>query len=375
MTNNDAPPGQRLRTHDPTESERETSSDSTTATGPHRPAQTAESGDESLDSETDVCPECDGKVISDDTHGEMVCRDCGLVISEDEIDHGPEWRAFNATERDQKSRVGGPVTKARHDKGLTSTISPQNKDAYGNPLNQRQQQRVRRLRKWDKRTNAASATELNLRQAFGELKRMRSALGMPKNVEETAAAIYRRAHSEGLVQGRSIEAVSSAALYIAARMEGYPRSFNEVQRVSRLTTDSRGDSTDINNRIASAHRHLCRDLDIELKPADPVDYLDRICSSIPASAISNRDAVSEEVKRLAHDFTEFMKETELHVGRSPPGITAAAIYAAGIACNQRINQDALRDAANVQNATIRDNYQRLQEGLDPEWFFAKPYRA
>jgi transcription initiation factor TFIIIB Brf1 subunit/transcription initiation factor TFIIB len=32
--------------------------------------------------------------------------DCGLVVEEEEIDHGPGWRAFDSRERDEKSRVG-----------------------------------------------------------------------------------------------------------------------------------------------------------------------------------------------------------------------------------------------------------------------------
>ncbi|ERJ06126.1 Transcription initiation factor IIB 7 protein, partial [Halorhabdus tiamatea SARL4B] len=52
------------------------------------------------------CPECGGNLISDTERGETVCTECGLVVEEDEIDPGPEWRAFDAKEKDQKSRVG-----------------------------------------------------------------------------------------------------------------------------------------------------------------------------------------------------------------------------------------------------------------------------
>ncbi|MFB6207119.1 MAG: TFIIB-type zinc ribbon-containing protein, partial [Haloglomus sp.] len=48
--------------------------------------------------ETDelACPECGGDLATDTEHGETVCQDCGLVVDEDEIDRGPEWRAFDA---------------------------------------------------------------------------------------------------------------------------------------------------------------------------------------------------------------------------------------------------------------------------------------
>ncbi|MEF8886945.1 MAG: TFIIB-type zinc ribbon-containing protein, partial [Haloarculaceae archaeon] len=50
--------------------------------------------EEQAESEELVCPECGGSLINDAEHGETVCEECGLVVEEDEIDPGPEWRAF-----------------------------------------------------------------------------------------------------------------------------------------------------------------------------------------------------------------------------------------------------------------------------------------
>ena len=97
-----------------------------------------------------VCPECGGSLVSDDTRGETVCEDCGLVVDEDEIDHGPEWRAFNPSEKDEKSRVGAPTTNMMHDKGLSTNIGWQDKDAYGNSLSSNQRQKMQRLRTWNR---------------------------------------------------------------------------------------------------------------------------------------------------------------------------------------------------------------------------------
>jgi transcription initiation factor TFIIB len=42
------------------------------------------------------CPECDSSnLIKSSDRGELVCEDCGLVVEEENIDPGPEWRAFN----------------------------------------------------------------------------------------------------------------------------------------------------------------------------------------------------------------------------------------------------------------------------------------
>jgi len=54
------------------------------------------------ESSANQCPECDGRVTTNAV--ETVCEDCGLVIDEQRIDHGPEWRAYDDEERE---RTGG----------------------------------------------------------------------------------------------------------------------------------------------------------------------------------------------------------------------------------------------------------------------------
>jgi len=201
--------------------------------------QRVRSREEAIAEEANVCPECDGNLVDDERHGETVCADCGLVVEEDEIDRGPEWRAFDSAERDQKSRVGAPTTKMLHDEGLSTNIGWQDKDAYGNALSANQRQRMSRLRTWNERLRTTDHSERNLKQALGEIERMASALGLPENVRETASVIYRRALEEDLLPGRSIEGIATASLHAAARMAGVPRSIDEVARVSRVDEEGR----------------------------------------------------------------------------------------------------------------------------------------
>jgi transcription initiation factor TFIIB len=58
------------------------------------------------------CPACGGPIITDLQRGEVVCTQCGLVISEAVVDVGPEWRVYN--ERDMKrvrAAPMGPIVK------------------------------------------------------------------------------------------------------------------------------------------------------------------------------------------------------------------------------------------------------------------------
>jgi transcription initiation factor TFIIB len=289
-----------------------------------------------------VCPECGGNLAQDTEHGETVCTECGLVVEEDEIDHGPEWRAFDSAEKDQKSRVGAPTTNMMHDKGLSTNIGWQDKDAYGNSLNSRQRQKMQRLRTWNERFRTRDSKERNLKQALGEIDRMASALGLPENVRETASVIYRRALGEDLLPGRSIEGVATASLYAAARQAGTPRSLDEISGVSRVEKDE----------IARTYRYVVRELKLEIEPADPESYVPRFASEL---------GLSDEAERRARKLLQSAKREGIHSGKSPVGLAAAAVYAASLLTNEKVTQNEVSEVASISEVTIRNRYHELLE--------------
>ncbi|WP_435098840.1 transcription initiation factor IIB [Halorubrum sp. N11] len=302
---------------------------------------------ESVDEQTTTCPECDGNLVSDTEHGETVCTDCGLVVEQDGIDRGPEWRAFDSSERDSKSRVGAPTTNMMHDKGLSTNIGWQDKDAYGKSLSSSQRQKMQRLRTWNERFRTRDSKERNLKQALGEIDRMASALGLPDNVRETASVIYRRALSENLLPGRSIEGVATAALYAAARQVGNPRSLDEFTAVSRVEK----------MELTRTYRYVIRELKLEIQPADPKSYVPRFVSRLD---------LSEETQRRARELLDSASEDGITSGKSPVGLAASAVYAAALLSNEKVTQSEVSAVADISEVTIRNRYKELldaSEGL------------
>ncbi|ELY39728.1 transcription initiation factor IIB [Natronorubrum tibetense] len=295
--------------------------------------------------ERETCPECGGRVLSDAEHAETVCEDCGLVVEEDEIDRGPEWRAFDAAEKDKKSRVGAPTTNMMHDQGLSTNIGWQDKDAYGRALSSRQRQKMQRLRTWNERFRTRDSKERNLKQALGEIDRMASALGLPENVRETASVIYRRALEEDLLPGRSIEGVATASLYASARQASTPRSLDEISAVSRVEK----------MELTRTYRYIIRELGLEVKPADPEQYVPRFVSDLD---------LSDETERMARELLESARQEGVHSGKSPVGLAAAAVYAAALLTNEKVTQNDVSEVASISEVTIRNRYKELLEASD-----------
>ena len=141
--------------------------------------------------DTVKCDECGSRQLKkDESRGEVVCEDCGLVLEDKVIDQGAEWRVFSPEQGDQRARTGAPMTVMLHDKGLSTDIDWQNKDYSGKTINSRYRSQFYRMRKWQKRSRVSNATERNLAMALAELDRIASRLELPKTVRESAAVNY-----------------------------------------------------------------------------------------------------------------------------------------------------------------------------------------
>lgn len=161
------------------------------------------------DSSTNPCPECDGHVTTNVK--ETVCEDCDLVIEEQRLDHGQEWRAY---EEDEWERTGAPLTATRS--GTLDRDRPQDR---------REGERAPREEATAARPNVPRANPRSAAVESGtEIHRIACALDLPESIRDQACALYRSATSEDLLRGRSIEAVAAAGVYAACRCNALPRT-------------------------------------------------------------------------------------------------------------------------------------------------------
>ena len=296
--------------------------------------------------EITACPECDSKhLIRDYNRGEMTCSGCGLVVDDNFIDQGPEWRAFDAEQNEKRSRGGAPMTVMVHDKGLSTDIGWGNRDTHGNGVPTRNRAQLFRMRKWQNRTRASTSADRNLAMALKELHRLASKIGLHRRVREDAAMLYRRAVNQNLVRGRSVEGVAAAALYGACRRCEVPRTLNEITAASRANK----------KEVGRTYRYISRELKLNLQPASPVVYINRFCRELELSG---------QVENAAIRILNQAVEAELTSGRGPTGVAAASIYVASVLYNSRKTQKCIAETVGVTEVTIRNRYKELAENLD-----------
>ena len=287
------------------------------------------------------CPECkSSEFIEDPTRGETVCASCGLVIKEEMIDTGQEWRAFDSEQMSKRARGGAPLTFTKHDKGLTTEIGKGLGELYKVPTRKRAQ--YYRLTKWHKRL--IKSKDRNLSFALSELQRIISFLNLSRPIHERVARYYEEAVNKGLVRGRSIESVVASLTYAVSREFGSPRTLDEISEASGVEK----------REIGRTYRYIARALKVRILPADPMTFVPRFCSML---------GLSDKVQAKSIEILKKAKKHDITSGKGPTGVAASAIYVACVLIGEKRTQREVADIVGVTEVTIRNRYKELIEKL------------
>ena len=287
-------------------------------------------------------------VITDHESGEIICSNCGMVISQNIEDNTrAEWRSFGNEEGggNNRSRTGMPTTLARHDRGLTTIIGRTDRDASGNKIDASIRSKMERLKVWDFRSHSHDSTNKNLMQAFNELDKLKDKLGLPDAVIERTAYIYRKARKRGLVRGRSIDGILTAAIYIACRDLGVPKTLKEVAAAISIRFKT----------LSRSYRILVTELDISTPPViDPMKCIVKV---------ANNADLNENTKRLAMDVMNNLSKREISAGKHPMAVAATVLYVSCLKTGVNIRQADIADAAGITEVTLRNRYKDLKNRI------------
>jgi transcription initiation factor TFIIB len=295
-----------------------------------------------------ACPVCrnEKKIITDSESGEIICSNCGIVISDKVPDMTrPEWGAFGVEEIHDKHRTGILTSLARFDMGLSTIIGRTNRDASGNKLDTAMRSRMQRLRTWDIRSQAHASADKNRKQAFTQLSILKDKLNLSDAVIEKTAYIYRKAQQRQLIRGRTIFGVLSAAIYIACREMGTPRTLNDIATVNNMKR----------KELARNYRLLYFELDLRTPVIDPMKCIVKV---------ANKANLTENTKRQALDIMKEVTKKEISAGKDPMGLAAAILYISCQKTGENITQIVIAHASGKTEVTLRNRYTDLKHKLN-----------
>lgn len=270
--------------------------------------------------------------ITDSERGEIVCGGCGLILVQNMPDTSYENNGYTQEDFMKLTRTGPATSLTMHDKGL-STVIGTNKDSSGNSLSSKTKYEFNRLRTWDQRSKSRKTATLS--KAFTMLHGMKTKLGIPDNVVENAAYIYRKIVSEKLTRGRTMASLISASLYAACRENNIPRTLDDI-----------ADAGNVERRILSRDlRTIIKKLGLNLNQYNTSSFI---------SKISNNMNLKEKTKRDAFEILKRCEEEQITAGKHPVAQAAASLYISCIMNGEKISQKKFSVESGVSDVTIRN---------------------
>ncbi len=289
-------------------------------------------------------------IISDPQSGEMTCNSCGIVFDNIEnttklLGSNGDYCASSIIKKDHAIRTRRPISLARHDMGLATTICKTDRDAHGKVLDAQMRTAMNRLRTWDFRSQSSYGTDRNLRIAFRVLEKLKDTLGLSDAAVEKTAYIYRKAQERGLVRGRTIHAMLAAAAYIACREMGVSKTLNDISTAANITRKD----------LSRSYRLLIIELDLKIPLIDPAKCI---------SKIANKMGLRETTKRRALSIMYEVTKNEISAGKDPMGLAAAVLYFANTSAgNKPVTQRCMASAAGITEVTLRNRFKELRSKL------------
>jgi len=257
------------------------------------------------------CNDCGSDdLIEDRKQGDVVCRNCGLVIFGHIVDFTSEWRSFADDQRNNDpNRVGGPLHPLL-ESSIGTLIS---KGLRGsNCLNER-------LVKTQNQ-NRIQRTDRFLIQAFNKiivfLEKAFLSQGLKEKVEELFKLYFNHLtlRSDGsrtkcALRNDETLSIIAASIFIVCRNEGIPRTFKEISDVTKVP------KKEIGARVRAIEKSLwgiriCKNRNTE-------NFVSRFCFKL---------GLPPETWKLAENVAKVVREKDGLYGRTYTSVAAASIY-------------------------------------------------
>ncbi len=273
-------------------------------------------------------------------NGYNVCANCGMVYSS--IIEKKSRVAFSNDEKKDRQineRVYYPIG--------TRTLIKGNKDAKGCYLNPHAKSNFKRLAKIN--SGYINGYERNLSTALKIYHRLKFLLNLPEHVAEEAYKIYNYAAKQKITRGRSIEALISASIYCAVRINNIPIIIDKILINTDIT------KKEFLNSFKVLNREVLPYLKLKIKIINPINYVDKFTKQLN---------LSMRCRFYAVDLIKNCKKHGLILsGKDPKGIAAASLYLSAKICDEPRKQKEICKFAHISEVTMRSRMYELKNHL------------
>ncbi|TFG26460.1 MAG: hypothetical protein EU532_09725 [Promethearchaeota archaeon] len=276
------------------------------------------------------------------TDGFLVCTNCGL--QHERIFAFYQSSAFNHEEK---------IKKLQNEK-IHSQIGPRTiikglKDGKGSDLKPKNLLKFKRLAKINR--DFINGFENNLFIAMPTFYRLKFGLNLPNYVSKDAFIIYRYIVKNKLTKGRNIEALTIASIFAALKINGIPRTLEEIANFAQISKNLLLNSYNVIKLM------VLPNLNLKVKVFSPHCYVNKLMGILNLSMKCRNIAIAIINKSYNHGLN--------FSGKDPKGIAAASVYMASKFINETRIQRQICSVLMISETTLRERMKELKKYFFP----------
>ncbi len=300
------------------------------------------------------CPMCGSVNIIENEIGELVCANCGFVLSEGVYNVAPY---VPLKEGRQGPRGESSTTNVLHDHGIRSEMD------FSTKLSPRMRKKMRDLNRIHKRlyfTNSEQSAEGDLRKT---LENLMGWLKVPSYVKDEARLIvgklmkkYYEKNKRVLGMRKNYPYIALAIITLAMDIHKQPYKLSEIVEKVGLSQQEK-------NKVLEWRKRIKSWLNIRAMPVMEAleayaTLLNEILDELERKGIIEKEK-KKGLRSVAYKILEEYVTKEYTGGKKKESIVGAAIYLASVVTGSKIRQQDIARIVKEKDSALRRSYKDM----------------
>lgn len=299
----------------------------------------------SNEGERECCDQCKSSLVFSE-EGFLVCSNpqCSIIYK-DIVDETAEWRFYGADDNNSSdpTRCGMPINPLLQESSYGIKV-------LNNVSMNYEMRKIRCYAEWYS-TNHKERTRF---EDFQRITAMSNNAGIPKMIIDDAM-YYHKLVSESNIsfRGNNRDGIIAASIYIACRVNNYPRTAKEIAHIFFLdvTSATKGckNAQTIINEIEKDNESNEKTI---LGNTTPRSFIERYCSKLNMNA---------ELTHLCAFIANKIDKDALMPENTPNSIAAGLIYFVSQMCHLNISKASIKQVSETSEVTTNKCYKKLEK--------------
>jgi transcription initiation factor TFIIB len=297
------------------------------------------------DGNREKCDRCEANLAFSD-EGFLTCVNskCGIIYK-DLVDQGAEWRYYGADDNQNSdpTRCGMPINPLLKESSFGCKVLCIGSTTY-------EMRKIRRYTEWQ----SMPYKEKSQYDEFQLITTMAQNAGMPKMIIDDAMRYHKKISEYELTfRGDNRDGILASSIYIACRINNFPRTAKEIATIFHL------DATSATKGCKNAQmiiNNLEKDMDGKEKTSfcrtKPEDFIERYCSKLN---------INNELTKLCKFISMKIEKQNIMPENTPHAIASGIVYFIAQICKLNVSKRDVKNVSEISEVTINKCFKKLEK--------------